>query len=282
MPPFDNIRLATLEDLPRIATVAAAGFFWSPTFQFQRPHHASFPEDTLSSYWRCYLSELQDPAAAVLVAEDVGEQDERSHVYDALRHSPMYDTLQDGRARVVVGVCSIDLKPESWRMGQFSRSSSGRGADHQAHVDPPGHHVLYNTLDRDFSDEAYAVYNQMTGPAKKKYLAGKMKLTTLAVHPAYWRRGHATNLVSWCVRLADMDGVSVAVSAAPMGARVAVKAGFEEQEVVRIKRSTKENAAAHLADHDIGDVELWIAIRRPLQAPSGGSSTSNSPRRRSL
>jgi hypothetical protein len=48
--PFDNVRLATLTDLPRIAVVAAAGFFWSPTFHFQRPFHAQFSEDTVSSY----------------------------------------------------------------------------------------------------------------------------------------------------------------------------------------------------------------------------------------
>lgn len=51
MPTYvDNIRLATLNDLSRIATVAAAGFFWSPVFQFQRPYYAEFPEDTLFSY----------------------------------------------------------------------------------------------------------------------------------------------------------------------------------------------------------------------------------------
>jgi ribosomal protein S18 acetylase RimI-like enzyme len=30
-------------------------------------------------------------------------------------------------------------------------------------------------------------------------------LSTIAVFPAYWRRGHATRLVSFCTQLADMD-----------------------------------------------------------------------------
>lgn len=49
-PSFGKVRLATLADLPRIASVASAGFFWSPSFQFQRPYHANYPDDTLSSY----------------------------------------------------------------------------------------------------------------------------------------------------------------------------------------------------------------------------------------
>ena len=32
-----------------------------------------------------------------------------------------------------------------------------------------------------------------------------MRLSTLAVSPAYWRRGHATKLVSFCTQLADLD-----------------------------------------------------------------------------
>jgi N-acetylglutamate synthase-like GNAT family acetyltransferase len=32
-----------------------------------------------------------------------------------------------------------------------------------------------------------------------------MRLSTLAVSPIYWRRGHATSLVSFCTQLADLD-----------------------------------------------------------------------------
>jgi hypothetical protein len=119
LPPFENIRLATLEDLPRIATIAAAGFFWSPTFHYQRPRYAQYPEDTLSSYWRAYQSDLENPATVVLVAEDVSKQAEKDCVYQALRQSPMYSMGANGMCKAVVGVCSIDLKPDSWRMGQF-------------------------------------------------------------------------------------------------------------------------------------------------------------------
>jgi hypothetical protein len=46
-PALDGVRLATPEDLARIATVAAAGFFHSPTFHYQRIYHAAYPDDTL-------------------------------------------------------------------------------------------------------------------------------------------------------------------------------------------------------------------------------------------
>jgi hypothetical protein len=47
LPALDGVRVATLEDLPRIATVAAAGFFHSPTFHYQRVKHALYSDDTL-------------------------------------------------------------------------------------------------------------------------------------------------------------------------------------------------------------------------------------------
>jgi hypothetical protein len=53
LPQLENVRLATAEDISRIALVASASFFWSPTFQFQRPFHAEYPEDTFSSYCMC-------------------------------------------------------------------------------------------------------------------------------------------------------------------------------------------------------------------------------------
>ncbi|KAF2116779.1 hypothetical protein BDV96DRAFT_491189 [Lophiotrema nucula] len=258
LPSFDSVRLATPDDLARMATVAAAGFFWSPTFQLQRPRYAEFPEDTLSSYWRAYLSDFKDPTAIVLVAEDARKDDEAHSVYDALRNSTMYETGTDPKSKTIVGVCSVNLKPDSWRVGLFQD-----GSKHAPHVDPPGPHAADNS-NRDFDQDAYALYNELTSPAKKKFLADHMKLSTLAVHPAYWRRGHAASLVGWCTRLADMDGVSIGVSAAPMGAKVASQAGFEEQATIRIKRTlTMQHNLSRHGGPDVGDVELWIGIRPP-------------------
>jgi hypothetical protein len=109
-PSVDGVRLATLADLDRIAIVAAAAFFWSPTFKFQRPRYRDFPSDTVASYLTEYAAGINDPACAVLVAEDDLETDEAEHVYDALRS--VYQSPRP-RQRGIVGVCSLTLKPGS-------------------------------------------------------------------------------------------------------------------------------------------------------------------------
>ncbi|KAJ5722859.1 hypothetical protein N7488_000894 [Penicillium malachiteum] len=49
----------------------------------------------------------------------------------------------------------------------------------------------------------------------------------LCVHPAYWRKGHGTQLVKWTLNLARMDGITQGVNAAPMGARLYEALGYE-------------------------------------------------------
>jgi hypothetical protein len=108
VPSFDRLRLATMEDLPRIAIVAAAGFFHSPTFQYQRSHYAEYPDDTLFSYWREYAESILDPHRVVLVAEDKLVDTEDNQVYDALRRAAAYMPTAGMRGgAVVVGVASV-------------------------------------------------------------------------------------------------------------------------------------------------------------------------------
>lgn len=100
---------------------------------------------------------------------------------------------------------------------------------------------MSKNLNRDQCPLQNAIYNEATSPAKAKYAprpALKRRLTMvikvprwpdeigyaccssgyaqstlsegmLTVASAYWRRGHATRLVSWCTRLADLEGVPV-------------------------------------------------------------------------
>jgi hypothetical protein len=108
LPSFDGLRLATLEDLPRIATVAAAGFFHSPTFQFQRRRYAEYPDDTLFSYWEDYRTSILDPECVVLVAVDALVDVEESQVYSALKQAAAYMPGAGPLGlEVVVGVASV-------------------------------------------------------------------------------------------------------------------------------------------------------------------------------
>lgn len=119
LPPFDGVRLATSEDLPRIATVAAAGFFHSPSFQFQRVHHDKYPDDTLLSYRTEYHAAILDPASVVLVTEDTLINGEGESVYKALQAASAYSPGAAFGVKTVVGVASINIKPGSSYIGQF-------------------------------------------------------------------------------------------------------------------------------------------------------------------
>ncbi|OAG07110.1 uncharacterized protein CC84DRAFT_1204701 [Paraphaeosphaeria sporulosa] len=274
MPSLDGVRLATPEDLARIATVAAAGFFHSPTFHYQRVHYAAYPDDTLlrrheecganlgpqgcSSYWSEYDRAIRDGTSVVLVAEDTLDETEGNDVYPALRDATAYTPgASTSGSKLVVGVASVDIKPGSSYIGMFQPP---RSTDQTDGRDLPAN------AQRDLCEERVRAYKEATTPAKIRYLQGQMRLSTLAVHPAYWNRGHATRLVGYITRLADLDGVPLGISAVPQGAIVAARAGFEERELVRVKQ-----ACVH-KETNVAEVELWVAIRRPSGTPVSGES----------
>ncbi|OCK75543.1 hypothetical protein K432DRAFT_337236 [Lepidopterella palustris CBS 459.81] len=266
---FDHIRLARLEDLDRIAIVAAAGFYHSPVFQFQRPYHDDYPEDTLASYHAEYEAAILDPNAAVLVAEDLPEDLESENVYEALRRVCPLTPEPGANGKAIVGVLSITLQPGSKWSGQLQPkglpTQSRSITDHQQ---------------RDICPRGGELYSKATAPAKSKYLTGRMRLATLAVHPAYWHRGHGTNLTMWCTHLADLDGVTIGVSAAKMGVKVFTKAGFSEQDRVHIEgyRLPRDSMIAMTIEEkrpeEVEAIELWMGIRDPINQTSYNPSQS--------
>jgi GNAT superfamily N-acetyltransferase len=46
-----------------------------------------------------------------------------------------------------------------------------------------------------------------------RYLQGRMLIELVAIHPAYWRRGHGKTLLNWGLALAEKDGVNTGVIA---------------------------------------------------------------------
>jgi hypothetical protein len=71
----------------------------------------------------------------------------------------------------------------------------------------------------------------------------------------------------------DMEDAPLGISAAPMGATLAAKAGFEEVTVVKIEKGVIRTV---VPASDIGDVVLWVALRQPLRPLSDGSASSDS------
>lgn len=176
IPDVHGVRLATLHDLPRIAIVAAAAFFWSPSFRFQRPRYKDFPADTLASYWNEYHKAIRDPACVVLVAEDVLDPDEAERVYDALQ--PACRSSFQG-PRGIVGVCSFTLKKNSC-FAPLLQPAGESVSDTRlylgliANVCPdhgiPGNRPQIDHEARDQCTEALRVYETVTGPPKTRYV----------------------------------------------------------------------------------------------------------------
>jgi len=124
-PPFKGaLRLARLSDIPRIGVVAAASFYHSSWFHYERPYFEKYPYDTLSSYRSSFGTAILDSDSVVLVVEDNLNTAEASNVYEALAGVyPAFDEqipkemLEKGKA--VVAVASFYLLPNSKRRGQF-------------------------------------------------------------------------------------------------------------------------------------------------------------------
>jgi N-acetylglutamate synthase-like GNAT family acetyltransferase len=56
----------------------------------------------------------------------------------------------------------------------------------------------------------------------------------IAVHPAYWRRGHGSTIARWGMQLADTDGVDQGVFATSMGASLFSHLGFDRIDEIQI------------------------------------------------
>jgi hypothetical protein len=68
---------------------------------------------------------ISDPGVVVLVAEDIFSPQECEHVFDALRKSPLYKTVASPESKVVVGVCTISLKPGSSLVDHLKTDQTG-------------------------------------------------------------------------------------------------------------------------------------------------------------
>src|SRR2546421_1908472 len=80
LPSLGSLRLATVQDVPRIGIVAAASFYHSPYFHYQRPDYQKFPFDTVASYRTQFMDAILGNDSVVIVAEDRPESNEIDHV----------------------------------------------------------------------------------------------------------------------------------------------------------------------------------------------------------
>ena len=119
-PVLGRLRKAEVSEAKRMALVATAAYFSSPVWQYQRPHYAEFPGDTLTSFENLLGREIRNPDRIVLVIDDAFENDEHEMVYDALKS--IYPPMENAKS-VIVGVAILSLPKGSNRSGQFQPES---------------------------------------------------------------------------------------------------------------------------------------------------------------
>lgn len=115
-PAFPRVRLATTADLKRIADLSVLGFKDSEIFRFERSRYEEFPQDAVASFANLYRSQLLNPRALVIVAEDWQRPDEASRCFSEDGDADLTDAPAQ---RVVVGVASWVLPEGSPLTGQF-------------------------------------------------------------------------------------------------------------------------------------------------------------------
>jgi hypothetical protein len=121
-PALGPLRLASPKDILRIGIVATSGFRYSPVFDYERPYHEQYPEDTILSYRNMFSSVIKDPEYIVLVAVDKYDPDEGSKSKAIIPPNERED-LPDRGEEAVVGVACWKLEVGSKRVGDFQNDS---------------------------------------------------------------------------------------------------------------------------------------------------------------
>jgi hypothetical protein len=156
IPPLGSVRLATLKDIPRIGLVAAASFYHSPYFRYQRPDYREFPFDTVASYRVEFAKAILGNDSVVIVAEDTPEKDEIDHVYHELKevYRSEPQAAISNPSKVIVGVCSLKLLANSARSGQFVPRGSNTSVPEP---DPQNRKRDQSSLANKLLDEALSI-----------------------------------------------------------------------------------------------------------------------------
>jgi hypothetical protein len=115
--PAGNLRLGTIRDVPRLAQVATAGFFYSPAFAWERKYHAQYPEDTIKSYEKHLAYAIRDPEWILAVVEDAYQPDENTKTGATIVTKSEENPVAG--ETVIVGFAVWQLPPGAKSIGKF-------------------------------------------------------------------------------------------------------------------------------------------------------------------
>jgi GNAT superfamily N-acetyltransferase len=228
----------------RIGIVAACGFRYSPVFQWERPYHERYPEDTLLSYRQEFSEVMKNPEFIVLVAVDKYDPEESKKSEAIIPPNNGAEIPSEGE-EVVVGIGCWKLETGSKRVGQFQNDTgdfNDRGSTCFANL-TKNHTQIFQrirTVIRVQITQAVSAQTRMLLKRSKSlmirighsltlcsYFKGHSTMEMVVVHPAYWKRGHGSRLIRWGMQLADIDHVKQGVVAAKMGAELYNHLGYK-------------------------------------------------------
>ncbi|KPI41503.1 uncharacterized protein AB675_9096 [Cyphellophora attinorum] len=244
LPPLSpGLRVAHIDDIPRMAKICVAGFYTPPHpdngssshtefFGWSRPYYAEYPENTYADYADAMRRYIADAGCVVLVAEDLylGPIEERACVDDAILDPTGMIREKDPGEQVVVGVAGWLVEGPgvaSWASGQVS--AWGRKKEEGEHQKGEREEAPSTTvvLSRDKDQYRTKLWQEQCAAPVAEYLQGKQELRFLAMHPAYQRLGRGSALVAWGTELASARGKSQGVVSGRRGEKVYLKHGFK-------------------------------------------------------
>ncbi|KAK7430705.1 hypothetical protein QQZ08_002749 [Neonectria magnoliae] len=116
-PAFGILRLANLRDVPRIASISTAGFYYSPVLASERRFSREFPLDTLQSYEKMFADTILSPEHVALVVEDSCDPSEAEKPEVIIQPDREVPRLRQGDP-AVVAMATWKLEPGYPRRGQ--------------------------------------------------------------------------------------------------------------------------------------------------------------------
>ncbi|KAI0385425.1 hypothetical protein F5Y04DRAFT_245811 [Hypomontagnella monticulosa] len=224
-PPLGSLRLATPDDVMRLGVVCTASFYYSEEFTWERIYHDQYPQSTIVHYRNEAVEFINEPEFITLVIEDDYDTDESSKTNATIPEDNGWEPPEKG-TKVVVGMAVWKLESGSKRIGRFQNLTGN-------FPDVPEYD--YKDVDMKRTED----FAKIVEAAEEKYIHGLPAMERIAVHPAYWRRGHGTQLAAWGVKLSDIDGVDQGVLANSMGQKLFEHVGYELLDVISVPGDTR-------------------------------------------
>lgn len=216
-PPFPrNLRLMLPEDIARVAVVQYAAFENTAEGRYTTPYHKKYPDDTINSYMACAADQLRMHDYVCIVIEDVACTNESSFTNAVISddHPASAARLNaNSKTTIIVGYAAwkFDQSKMSHRLGQFSELALSIPSSRWPEIP--------RSEDRDIDNDHCQKHCDAITIAQDTHLTDcAMGLETMAIHPAYHRKGHGRALLSWGMQLAGIDGAKIGVIASADGA----------------------------------------------------------------